>query len=824
MSQFYARYVPTRSPVASAKVNSEPVAGQKRSAERQISRKPKKSRTERHEDVRDRPQDLSKPSNTESQTKSDAELQNKPPSKKSKSKQNGERPLNNGEESTREARNIPEAYKTVKRRINSAPKSNEVPVSTESVELALEPAPAHLSPDRDNEPHQGDKAGRSRTNGDPSTNVIKPGLEPFPQPSTAASRSTDIAYSVLPPWMEDPILVDETAVTSFDSYELDHKILDNLQDKKNALPIQNTVVPLLLNKAVWTRPDLCVSAVTGSGKTLAYVLPIVQSLSKRTTVRLRAVVAVPTRALVKQVWQTFEACSRGMDLKITTAEGGRTLEEEQKTLVDKFDIYDPEEYQRQQQALVDWTEFSLGKAIRSALSQDRRPRPNFVTEFVSKADILIATPGRLIEHLQATEGFNLDDVEWFIADEADRLLNESYHEWLETVLPALQSRAVYREADTILGRQRLKLPERRVTKILLSATMTSDISKLLQMDLLHPKLITLRTAGNPEAPGNETQHDSGRTSGQFDLPLLLEEIAVPLKDVENKPLYLLQVLQQSVLSAEPEHLQTHGTNVSDLKHRIREDQETSCSTSESDLSEDMTSTSVSSSAGSHEGSSSSDDSTTDSESGSGSAECSSKRANTSNKLMRTKVFAQGRHRRALIFTRSTESASRLARLLSLLDPRLTSQIASFSSSSTNSNSSSKANTNAKPARTNKKILAAFATGAIRVLISTDLGGRGLDIAALDYVINYDVPASVETYVHRVGRTARAGRKGTAFTLLEHRQGKWFWDTIGGKGKDSSKLAIGRSQKVKTRKMEIDPALKEAYEQALQKLGDDVKNG
>ncbi|GJD08550.1 DEAD-box ATP-dependent RNA helicase 24 [Galdieria sulphuraria] len=59
----------------------------------------------------------------------------------------------------------------------------------------------------------------------------------------------------------------------------------------------------------------------------------------------------------------------------------------------------------------------------------------------------------------------------------------------------------------------------------------------------------------------------------------------------------------------------------------------------------------------------------------------------------------------------------------------------------------------------------FRTGDIRLLVSTDLASRGLDIEQINTVINYETPKNIEWYVHRIGRTGRAGRKGTAYTLL-----------------------------------------------------------
>lgn len=59
----------------------------------------------------------------------------------------------------------------------------------------------------------------------------------------------------------------------------------------------------------------------------------------------------------------------------------------------------------------------------------------------------------------------------------------------------------------------------------------------------------------------------------------------------------------------------------------------------------------------------------------------------------------------------------------------------------------------------------FRAGAARVLVSTDLGGRGLDIPSVELVINYDLPRDPDDFVHRVGRTGRAGRKGISISVL-----------------------------------------------------------
>ena len=59
----------------------------------------------------------------------------------------------------------------------------------------------------------------------------------------------------------------------------------------------------------------------------------------------------------------------------------------------------------------------------------------------------------------------------------------------------------------------------------------------------------------------------------------------------------------------------------------------------------------------------------------------------------------------------------------------------------------------------------FKAGERSILVATDVASRGLDIPSVDFVLNYDVPANSKDYVHRVGRTARAGRSGRALTLV-----------------------------------------------------------
>jgi superfamily II DNA/RNA helicase len=77
----------------------------------------------------------------------------------------------------------------------------------------------------------------------------------------------------------------------------------------------------------------------------------------------------------------------------------------------------------------------------------------------------------------------------------------------------------------------------------------------------------------------------------------------------------------------------------------------------------------------------------------------------------------------------------------------------------------------QPART--ETLAKFKSGEITLLVCSDVAARGLDIPDMSHVINFDVPIHAEDYVHRIGRTGRAGRQGHAFTIATAEDSKYL---------------------------------------------------
>jgi ATP-dependent RNA helicase RhlE len=104
--------------------------------------------------------------------------------------------------------------------------------------------------------------------------------------------------------------------------------------------------------------------------------------------------------------------------------------------------------------------------------------------------------------------------------------------------------------------------------------------------------------------------------------------------------------------------------------------------------------------------------------------------------------------RALVFTRTKRRADRVARHL---------EGASIGVAAIHGGKS-------QPQR--ERALAAFRTSKIRVLVATDIAARGIDIDQVTHVVNYELPDVPESYVHRIGRTARAGAAGTAISLCD----------------------------------------------------------
>jgi len=555
------------------------------------------------------------------------------------------------------------------------------------------------------------------------------GLDPLPQPEPVSIAATIPTYETLPPWLAYPTRVSPNTRASFTGLGISPDLGINAQAEKvlqskgwnEAFAVQTAVIPYLLPSHE-RQGDVVISAATGSGKTLAYVLPMVRDISRGVLTRMRGLVVVPTRELVQQVQDVCETCSRAYTspsskrVKIGVAVGSQAFKKEQAALTEEEQVYDPEGYRAYTERRGRWP---LGGETDEDpgldLIETSRPLPQHVIRNISKVDILVCTPGRLVEHLNSTPGFTLDYVRWLIVDEADKLLGQSYQQWLDIVMQRL---SVEKPGARDFSDSNL----RGVRKVVLSATMTRDLGVLDTLNLSRPRHIILE--------GTTQTGEEVKDVTEYSLPDLLRESAIKVTDEGQKPLYLVELLQSS-------HMQP--STPAPLTNGVRP--------AAADVDDDATSSSGSDSDASELDAGESDDSGSRDRHGS--------------------AF-DGFSTTALIFTKSNETALRLSRLLAILAPHLESVIGTLTSTTRTSE--------------RRKTIRAFQAGNTRILVASDLTARGIDLPDLDYVINYDMPPSAEVYVHRVGRTARAGRPGHAWTLFTKKEGGWFWPEVAGKGK------------------------------------------
>jgi len=114
-------------------------------------------------------------------------------------------------------------------------------------------------------------------------------------------------------------------------------------------------------------------------------------------------------------------------------------------------------------------------------------------------------------------------------------------------------------------------------------------------------------------------------------------------------------------------------------------------------------------------------------------------------------------KRAIVFTRTKHGANKLAKQLT--DSRINAEAIHGNKSQT----------------AREAALAGFKNGKVRILVATDIAARGIDVEGISHVINYDLPNIPESYVHRIGRTARAGADGIAFSFCDQEERAFLRD-------------------------------------------------
>eukprot|EP00930_Biecheleria_cincta_P060503 TRINITY_DN4613_c0_g1_i1.p1 TRINITY_DN4613_c0_g1~~TRINITY_DN4613_c0_g1_i1.p1 ORF type:complete len:801 (+),score=153.26 TRINITY_DN4613_c0_g1_i1:1959-4361(+) len=413
-------------------------------------------------------------------------------------------------------------------------------------------------------------------------------------------------------------------------------------------PIQAAVIPLLARSAKAALDhdspyccDVCVAAPTGQGKTLAYVTPIVQALLDRLDPRPRAVVLLPTRDLALQVHKVFEKIRLGLvgsgvaQIRSLCLVGAKPLTEEQRSLSEK------------------------------------------------PPDVIVCTPGRLAEHYLGRDAtLDLSALRWFVVDEADRLLTQTYHRWLD----------VLERACSQPNTSNTNIQRRRPQKLLLSATMTWDPRKLAALKLLRPLYFFSSRSGQHATPAQLRQHYVlCRTSAK---PLavfhLLRKVLGGSDAASNK----VVIFCQSVNTA---HRLTRLLQI-----------------------------------------------------------CSAMPASSSSVRSKKKDVDEGEEEEAGDDDRELDVVAAVDEVTADSGAVLKSEaIAEFSSNLSQNERNA--------------LLKRFRSARIKCLVCSDVVARGIDIHEVTAVINYVAPSHIQTYIHRVGRTARAGRIGHTFTFVRKPQ-------------------------------------------------------
>jgi ATP-dependent RNA helicase DDX27 len=193
-------------------------------------------------------------------------------------------------------------------------------------------------------------------------------------------------------------------------------------------PVQAAVIPLAL-----AGRDICASAVTGSGKTAAFLLPVLERLLHRPSNSTKALILTPTRELAAQCLGMMTTLAQFTDLRATLIVGG-------------------------------------SKNV-NAQAAELRTRP----------DLIVATPGRLLDHVTNSASVTLSNIEFLVLDEADRLLDLGFQQEVHELIK--------------------QCPLQRQT-MLFSATMNTKVDDLVYLSLKRPIRVRSSTNDNDNNPTN----------------------------------------------------------------------------------------------------------------------------------------------------------------------------------------------------------------------------------------------------------------------------------------------------------------------------------
>jgi ATP-dependent RNA helicase DDX51/DBP6 len=510
------------------------------------------------------------------------------------------------------------------------------------------------------------------------------------------------------------------AATHAESWRLDSALVSALATAgvSSFFPVQAEVIPYLLAGLDDAQlGDVCVSAPTGSGKTLVYVLPILHAvLRSNGACGLYALVLLPTRELASQVAGVFTKYAAGTSARIGVLAGAHSFAAE---------------------------EGVLGASHSGG---------------AGGVHVLVATPGRLMDHLDHTPSTAplLARLAVLVVDEADRLLAESYSAWVPRLRAALVPPTS--GACDIVGRFTPAVDEEAVLTAVTSADLRS----------IKPFCARGRVSASNEPVGHTFVEPQGIRTGAgavvaglgggrgLPTPAWLRPRAPGASGLglpSPLPLPLRRIVCSATLTSNPQklaalglHQPLHFVSTADVAVASRE---AAPSSGVVDTRGDDGKRHYVLPSSLHH------------------AQIVVTADNKPIALLQLVRMLEGQGivggagaggLRAIVFTNAVETAHRLCRLLQLFGG-LQGRVVEFSAALT--------------ATQRSAVLAAASAGAISVLISSDAAARGLDLPHLPAVINYDAPPRIKTFVHRAGRTARAGREGVCYSLLAPEQARHF---------------------------------------------------
>lgn len=239
---------------------------------------------------------------------------------------------------------------------------------------------------------------------------------------------------------------------------------------------------------------------------------------------IKAMVVLPVQELAIQIAKVFKKYCNKTSLKVALLSGATPLHQEQQQIV-RYSMYHFKKSYQSNNVISINSIFRFNQPFYMVTAES--------LGWISEVDIIVCTAGRLVEHIQNTEGFSLKQLKFLVIDEADRIMDHIQNDWLYHM-----DRHIKLENELMTGKvpnlNWKKIYQQRTPphKLLFSATLSQDPEKLEQWGLFQPKLFST-------APVNNVEDDD--QIRRYTTPEELKEKFV-VCNAEHKPLLLYHFL------------------------------------------------------------------------------------------------------------------------------------------------------------------------------------------------------------------------------------------------------------------------------------------